>query len=133
MCSIQLLTSTFQVLCISIPETLLHVTLKRREEISADIFARLLQYFCLPCMNLTINKIVIIVAVPEVGSFQRCLKHLPVILATGSLLLYSAHIVPFKFAHPHLLIILTDPASHHNNFWVSRRDSIHAPTISLKP
>ena len=43
---VQLLTSTIQSLCISIPETLLHVTLKRRAEISADIFARLLRYFC---------------------------------------------------------------------------------------
>ena len=43
-----------QSLCISIPETLLHVTLKRRAEISADIFARLLRYFFLSCKNLTI-------------------------------------------------------------------------------
>ena len=48
------LTSTIQSLCISIPETLLHVTLKRRAEISADIFARLLRYFFLSCKNLTI-------------------------------------------------------------------------------
>ena len=48
------LTSTIQFLCISIPETLLHVTLKRRAEISADIFARLLRYFFLSCKNLTI-------------------------------------------------------------------------------
>ena len=34
--------------------SLLHVTLKRRAEISADIFARLLQYFFLSCKNLTI-------------------------------------------------------------------------------
>ena len=50
------LTSTIQSLCISIPETLLHVTLKRRAEISADIFARLLRYFFLSCKNLTINR-----------------------------------------------------------------------------
>ena len=43
------------ILCISIPETLLHVTLKRRAEISADIFARLLRYFFLSCKNLTIR------------------------------------------------------------------------------
>ena len=46
--------STIQSLCISIPETLLHVTLKRRAEISADIFARLLRYFFLSYKNLTI-------------------------------------------------------------------------------
>ena len=45
-----------QSLCISIPETLLHVTLKRRAEISADIFARLLRYFFLSCKNLTITQ-----------------------------------------------------------------------------
>ena len=55
-CWVQLLKSKFQVLCISIPGTLLHVTLKKRAEISADIFAGLLQY---SCTNLTINKIVI--------------------------------------------------------------------------
>ena len=44
-----------QSLSISIPETLLHVTLKRRAEISADIFARLLRYFFLSCKNLTIK------------------------------------------------------------------------------
>ena len=37
-------------------ETLLHVTMKRRTEISADIFARLLQYFCLSFKNLTIKS-----------------------------------------------------------------------------
>ena len=31
------------------------MTLKRRAEISADIFARLLRYFFLSCKNLTIN------------------------------------------------------------------------------
>ena len=35
MCWVQLLTSTIQFLCISILETLLHVTMKRRAEISA--------------------------------------------------------------------------------------------------
>ena len=35
------MTSAIQVLCISMPETSIHVTLKRRAEISADIFARL--------------------------------------------------------------------------------------------
>ena len=49
------MTSTIQSLCISIPETLLHVTLKRRAEISADIFARLLRYFFLSYKNLTIT------------------------------------------------------------------------------
>ena len=34
---------------------------------------------------------------------------------------------------PHLLIILTRHACHHNSFWESRCDSNHAPTISLKP
>ena len=52
---VQLLTSTIQSLCISIPENLLHVTQKRRAEISADIFARLLRYFFLSCKNLTIR------------------------------------------------------------------------------
>ena len=51
------MTSTIQSLSISIPETLLHVTLKRRAEISADIFARLLRYFFLSCKNLTIKDI----------------------------------------------------------------------------
>ena len=53
------MTSTIQSLCISIPETLLHVTLKRRAEISADIFARLLRYFFLSCKNLTIIDTII--------------------------------------------------------------------------
>ena len=35
-------------------ETLLHVTMKRQAEISADISARLLRYFSLSCKNLTI-------------------------------------------------------------------------------
>ena len=48
------MTSTIQSLCISILETLLQVTLKRRAEISADSFARLLRYFFLSCKNLTI-------------------------------------------------------------------------------
>ena len=57
MCWVQLLTSRIQFLCTSIPETLLHVTLKRRPEaeISADIFARLLRYFSLSYKNLTIT------------------------------------------------------------------------------
>ena len=38
----------------SIPETFLHVTLKRQAEISADIFTRLLRYFFLSCRNLII-------------------------------------------------------------------------------
>ena len=53
---VQLLTATIQFLCISIPETLLHVTMKRRAEISADIFARLLRYFSLSYKDLTIIK-----------------------------------------------------------------------------
>ena len=53
-------------------------------------------------------------------------------LATRSLPPYFAHIVKVKFAHPHLLIILTKHASHHNCFWGSRCDSNYAPTISLK-
>ena len=39
---------------ISLPETLLHVTLKRRAGISVDIFACLLRYFRLSCKKLTI-------------------------------------------------------------------------------
>ena len=35
----------------------LHMTLKRRAEISADIFARLLRYFRLSCKNLTIMNL----------------------------------------------------------------------------
>ena len=53
------MTSTIQSLCISIPGTLLRMTLKRRAEISADIFARLLRYFFLSCKNLTITSIYI--------------------------------------------------------------------------
>ena len=56
MCNVQLLTSTIECLYASIPETLLHVTLKRQAEISADIFARLLQYFRLSCKNSTIKS-----------------------------------------------------------------------------
>ena len=41
MLGVQLLTSTIQFLCVSIFETLLHVTLRGRGEISADIFAGL--------------------------------------------------------------------------------------------
>ena len=54
-CFVQLLISTIQFLFISIPETLLHMTLKRQVEISADIFAPLLQYFPFSCKNLTIS------------------------------------------------------------------------------
>ena len=50
-------TSTIQSLCISILETLLHVTMKRRAEISVDIFVRLLRYFFLSCKNLTIIEV----------------------------------------------------------------------------
>ena len=39
------------------PETLSHVILKSRAEISADIFARLLRYFRLSCKNLTIKSV----------------------------------------------------------------------------
>ena len=53
MCWVQLLTSTTQFLCISILETLLHVTLTRRTEISADIFAHLYRYLTLSYKNLT--------------------------------------------------------------------------------
>ena len=53
MCWVQLLTSSIQFLYITIPESLLDVTLKRRAEIPADIFARLLRYFRLSCKNLT--------------------------------------------------------------------------------
>ena len=45
MCWVQLLIPTNQFLRICILGTLLHVTLKRRAKISADIFARLLRYF----------------------------------------------------------------------------------------
>ena len=55
MCWVQLMTSTIQFLCISISETWLQVTLKRREEILADLFARLLRYFQSSCKNLTIR------------------------------------------------------------------------------
>ena len=54
MCWVQLLTSTIQFLCVSITETLLHMTMKRQAEISADIVARLLPYFSLSYKNLTI-------------------------------------------------------------------------------
>ena len=37
-----------------------------------------------------------------------------------------------KFVHPHLLIIITEPAWHHNGLWGSRCNSNHTPTISLK-
>ena len=40
---------------------------------------------------------------------------------------------PSQICTPHLLVILTEPACHHNSFWGSRCDSNHAPTISLKP
>ena len=51
---VQLSTSKIQFLCISILQTLLHVTMERRAKISADIFARLLRYFNLSYKNLTI-------------------------------------------------------------------------------
>ena len=53
---VQLLKSTIQFLCVSILETLLHLTLNRRAEMSADIFARLLRNFSLSCKNLTISS-----------------------------------------------------------------------------
>ena len=55
MCCVQLLRSTIQLLCINVPETLLHVTLKGLAEISAGIFARFLQYFCVSCKNFPIT------------------------------------------------------------------------------
>ena len=48
---VKLLTSTIQFLFISRPETLLHMTVKRRAEISADIstvFPHRLQHYCIP-------------------------------------------------------------------------------------
>ena len=54
-------------------------------------------------------------------------------MGTRSLPHYLAHIVKVKFAHPHLLTILTKHACHHNSFWGSRCDINHALTISLKP
>ena len=54
MCWVQPLTSTIQFLCISIPETLLHVIMKGRAGISADDFAGLLRYFILSYKNFTI-------------------------------------------------------------------------------
>ena len=56
MCCVQLMASTVQFLCIIILESLLHMTMKRRAEISADIFARLLRYFSLSYKNLTISR-----------------------------------------------------------------------------
>ena len=53
-------------------------------------------------------------------------------MATRSLPPNFTHIVKFKFAHPHPLIILTKHVCHHNSFWGSRCDSNHVPTISLK-
>ena len=50
-----LLTFMAQLLCISVPETLLDVTLKRQSGILDDIFARLLRYFRLSCKNLTVT------------------------------------------------------------------------------
>ena len=67
----------------------------------------------------------------------NCLRGAPCerkpVLATRSLLPYFAHIVSVKFAHPHPLIILTEPACHHNSFWRSRCDRNQAHNISLKP
>ena len=57
MCWIQLSISSIQFLCISILETSLYVTMKRRAAISADIFAYLLRYFNLSYKNLTITTI----------------------------------------------------------------------------
>ena len=54
-------------------------------------------------------------------------------MATRSLPPYFTHIVKVKFAHSHLLTILTKDACHHNSFWGSRCHSNHASTISLKP
>ena len=60
------MTATIQSLCISIPDTLLHMTLKRRAEISADIFARLLRYFFLSCKNLTIITYISVAKIAKV-------------------------------------------------------------------
>ena len=49
------LITIIKLLRICILGTLLNVNLKRRAEISADIFACLLQYSHLSCKNLTIN------------------------------------------------------------------------------
>ena len=50
----QLLTSTIQFLCITILDSSLHVTMKRRAEISAHTFACLLRDFSLSEKNLTL-------------------------------------------------------------------------------
>ena len=57
----------------------------------------------------------------------------PCDMVTRSLPPYFAHIVKVRFAHPHLLTILTKYTCLHDSFWGSRCDSSHAPTISLKP
>ena len=79
------MTSTIQSLCISMPETLLHVTLKRRAEISADIFARLLRYFFLSCKNLTTTVFILIlktlICIVPIKIFLDTEKHLFSLLA----------------------------------------------------
>ena len=53
-------------------------------------------------------------------------------MATRTLPFYFALITKVKFAYPHLQIILTKRACHHNSFWGSRCDSNHVHTVSLK-
>ena len=68
---------------------------------------------------------------PAVWSW-RCPKHLPMIWPQGAYPLLCSHGLG-QTCTPHLLIILTKPNCHHNDFWGSRCDSNQAHTISLKP
>ena len=58
-------TFTIQFLCNGIHKAFLQVTLERRAEILADIFACPLRYFRLSCKNLTINTLLHIFRIPE--------------------------------------------------------------------
>ena len=55
-CWVQLLTGYNSIFVYQYTGDFLHVTLKRRAEISADIFAPPLRYFRLSCKNLTITR-----------------------------------------------------------------------------
>ena len=71
MCWFQLLSSTIQFLCISIPETLLHVTFKRRAEISA-VVPLVLQEFEKKHFIRTILEILKIIKVELQFSWFQC-------------------------------------------------------------